>query len=77
MNRLKFFCMKVTDSCGYKAYTNAYFYTGKNTHLSEENNDTITNVAISCGFSNMSWFSHVFKNIVGCTPVEYRRYVRN
>lgn len=43
----------------------------------EENNDTITNVAISCGFSNMSWFSHVFKNIVGCTPVEYRRYVRN
>ena len=33
---------------------------------------TVTEVAISCGFSNMSYFARTFKKRMECTPSEYK-----
>ena len=35
--------------------------------------DKISEVAEKCGFSNMFYFSRVFKKHVGCTPSDYRK----
>ena len=37
---------------------------------------TILEVAMDCGFENVSYFIRKFKEIKGCTPREYRRYAR-
>lgn len=42
-------------------------------HLPNENNLSVTDTAISCGFSNMSYFTRTFKKKVGCTPSEYKK----
>lgn len=34
---------------------------------------SIADVALSCGFSDQSHFTHTFKHVVGLTPVAYRR----
>jgi len=34
---------------------------------------TVTESALNCGFSNMSYFTLVFKGKTGCTPSQYRR----
>lgn len=36
----------------------------------------ITDIALSCGFSNPSYFSKQFKSLMGTTPGEYRSAVR-
>ena len=33
----------------------------------------VTEIACSCGFSHLSYFSKVFSESYGCTPTEYRR----
>lgn len=33
---------------------------------------TITDIAISCGFDNISYFNRVFRKQMGCSPTEYR-----
>lgn len=38
---------------------------------------SITEVAIECGFQEMSYFSKTFKQTHGCTPSEYRDQKRN
>ena len=37
-----------------------------------ENGDLVINVANSVGFSNVTYFNYLFKQIVGQTPTEYR-----
>ena len=34
---------------------------------------SITNIAMKSGFKNIKTFNRVFKNIKGCSPMEYRR----
>ena len=38
-------------------------------------NDTITNIALSCGFSTSIYFCKIFKKLVGCKPSEYRNSI--
>lgn len=39
-----------------------------------ENTDfNITQIAVSCGFNHLSYFSKIFLREFGCTPTEYRR----
>ena len=35
--------------------------------------ESITDISLECGFSGVSYFNRVFKNIIGCTPSEYRK----
>lgn len=35
--------------------------------------DKVTQIAFSCGFNHLSYFSKIFINEYGCTPTEYRR----
>lgn len=37
--------------------------------------DTITDIAVSCGFNDMSYFSKIFKRYKGCSPTHYRTHV--
>ena len=37
---------------------------------------TSAEIAFECGFSNLSNFNRHFKNLVGCTPNEYRKSVK-
>lgn len=41
----------------------------------KQNNETILEIAIESGFSSAAYFSRVFKNIMGCAPSEYKRYL--
>ncbi len=41
--------------------------------LLEESNDSISEIAESCGFQNIYYFSRYFKKAVGVNPTEYRR----
>ena len=41
--------------------------------LLEESNDSISEIAESCGFQNIYYFSRYFKKTVGVSPTEYRR----
>jgi AraC-like DNA-binding protein len=34
---------------------------------------SITEIALSCGFNNVSYFNHVFRRITGCSPGQYRK----
>lgn len=36
-------------------------------------NDTVLNIAISCGYNNISLFNREFKKVYGVTPSEYRK----
>lgn len=44
--------------------------------LLEETNKSSAETAFECGFNNLSNFNSHFKEIVGCTPTEYRRLYR-
>ena len=35
--------------------------------------DTITNIALSCGFNSIVTFNRAFKEVKGCTPSQYRK----
>ena len=37
-----------------------------------ETNQTIAEIAVSCGFCNLSNFNRIFKKNKGCTPSQYR-----
>ena len=63
----------------FKQFTNVSFYkflNQKRIALAEKQlsdmNNSITDVAINSGFSSMSSFIRMFKQIKGCTPTEFR-----
>ncbi|MCR4999029.1 MAG: AraC family transcriptional regulator [Lachnospiraceae bacterium] len=64
----------------FKQFTNVSFYKYLNqkriamaeTLLIDEKN-SITDVALGCGFSSLSAFIRMFKIVKGCTPTEYRK----
>ena len=37
----------------------------------------ISAIAADCGFSSVTYFNRVFKNVMGCSPSVYRKYVRS
>lgn len=37
---------------------------------------SITEIAFSCGFNHLSYFSKMFQESYGCTPGEYRKAER-
>lgn len=41
----------------------------------ENGNTSVTDIAFSCGFSNMSYFTKVFKSTVGFTPLGYKKHI--
>lgn len=41
--------------------------------LLEDKNPAVTDIAVKCGFSGISYFCRVFKEQTGKTPLEYRR----
>lgn len=66
----------------FKRYTNCSFYKYLNARKIEQaekllidNELTVTEVAIRCGFSNLSSFNRMFKIIKGCTPSEFKNMV--
>ena len=42
-------------------------------NLLRNTNKSITEIAFSCGFNHLSYFSKMFINYYGCTPREYRK----
>ena len=63
----------------FKQFTNVSFYkylNQKRIALAEKQlsdiNNSITDVAINSGFSSMSSFIRMFKQIKNCTPTEFR-----
>lgn len=42
-----------------------------------EEDETIAEIAYNCGFNSIKTFNRLFKNIVGCTPMKYRRDNKN
>lgn len=42
-------------------------------NLLKKNHGKVLEVAIDCGFNNISHFNNVFKQIMACSPSEYRR----
>lgn len=42
-----------------------------------ETNESVTEIAFVCGFRNIPNFNRRFKEIVDCTPLEYRRSAKN
>lgn len=38
-----------------------------------ESGDPVSEIAESCGFSNLSYFGKVFRKMMGCSPGEFRR----
>lgn len=41
--------------------------------LLKNTNDSITDIAVKCGFSSASYFSYTFKEIMNCSPSQYRK----
>ena len=41
--------------------------------LLHSGNQSITGIALECGFVSVSYFNRVFKNITGCTPRDYKK----
>lgn len=46
-------------------------------HLLETSDSTIADIALSCGFSDQSHFSHRFRQLTGLTPLRYRQRFRD
>lgn len=66
----------------FKRYTNYSLYKYVNARKIEQaekllidENLTITEVALRCGYSNLSSFIRMFKIIKGCTPTEFKRMI--
>ena len=46
-------------------------------HMLAEGNDSVTRICQSCGLGSSSYFGKVFRERVGCSPMEYRSKWRN
>ncbi len=43
----------------------------------KDTDDTVLNIAIACGYNNISLFNREFKKMYGITPLEYRKNIRS
>lgn len=50
----------------------SYYRLAKSIEMSEANDMSIAEIAACCGFNGASYYSELFKKVVGCTPTEYR-----
>jgi len=41
-------------------------------HMLAESRETITFISHACGLGSSSYFGKVFREYIGCTPIEYR-----
>lgn len=41
-------------------------------HMLSEGNESVTRISQSCGLGSSSYFGKVFREYIGCSPVEYR-----
>ncbi len=48
----------------------------KAAELLETTEKTAQDIALSCGFNDVSYFTKTFKELLGCTPTQYRRSFR-
>lgn len=39
--------------------------------------DSISAIALNCGFSSISYYGKIFKKYMNCTPSEYRKARKN
>jgi len=46
-------------------------------HELDKSNSRIVDIALSCGYDNASKFSAAFRDVIGCSPKEYRSRVRS
>lgn len=42
-------------------------------HMNRKTHESISEIAGSVGFNNISYFNKIFKKFMGCTPTEYRQ----
>lgn len=66
---------KGTTGLGFKEYLN-YIRLQKASHLLSTTDETVTNIALACGFSDGNYFGDVFKQAKGVSPARFRREVR-
>jgi len=45
-------------------------------HMNRKTHESISEIASSVGFNNISYFNKIFKKIIGCTPTKYRQSLR-
>lgn len=43
--------------------------------MMKTNKDSITDIAMKCGFSSASYFSYTFKELMACTPSDFRKRI--
>jgi len=69
-----YFCRVFKKATGrtYIEYLNFVRVTEAERLLHSEN-QSITDIALECGFVSVSYFNRVFKNTIGCTPREYKK----
>ncbi|CQR55653.1 AraC family transcriptional regulator [Paenibacillus riograndensis] len=48
----------------------------KSCEMLTETNRSVSEIAIRCGFQSASYFSYVFRNEIGLTPLNYRKNIR-
>jgi AraC-like DNA-binding protein/mannose-6-phosphate isomerase-like protein (cupin superfamily) len=69
-----YFCRKFTEAVGISPIHFLMQTRIENSCQLLKNTDIgIGSIAMECGFSSFSYYSEVFKKIVGCTPQSYRR----
>ncbi|MGI6269867.1 MAG: AraC family transcriptional regulator [Candidatus Howiella sp.] len=64
-----------TIGCGFKHYLNLLRARHAANRL-QNSNDPVSDIAEYAGFTSQRTFNRVFREIYGCTPVEYKRAVR-
>lgn len=68
-----YFCRKFTEVVGISPIHFLMQTRIENScHLLKNTDIGIGNIAMECGFSSFSYYSEVFKKIMGCTPQSYR-----
>ena len=69
----KFF--KENTGVTFVSYLNNFRITKAEWYLMEET-DSITEVAYKSGFNSVKTFNRVFKQLKGCAPMEYRKFIK-
>lgn len=71
-----YFCNYFKKQTGVTPFQQLNYIRIKNAaKMLKQNEDSIADVAIACGFENVSFFIRKFKEIRGCTPSAYRKNV--